>query len=246
MSRSRILGTDPTVSIETEDNQDVAGGTVLQLQATSAASDGTIATYAWAATDDAGMFSNDAVEDPTWTAPATTAAMTRWVTLTLTVTDDSDDPAMAMASVMITVPSGPTLTVETMDQTVPGGTVVNLLATSRSADVAGATRLWTATPNVGTFSNAAVEDATWTAPATTAATQVVTLTLTVTDRDGATGSASVMITVPGTDPTVSIQTADQTVAGGRVVNLLKPRPRIPMARSLRTRGPPHPMMRDVQ
>ena len=106
-----------------------------------------------------------------------------------------------------------------MDQTVPGGTVVNLLATSRSADVAGATRLWTATPNVGTFSNAAVEDVTWTAPATTAATQVVTLTLTVTTSDGATGSASVMITVPGTDPTVSIQTADQEVAGGASILL---------------------------
>ena len=51
-----------------------------------------------------------------------------------------------------------------------------------------ATRLWTATPNAGTFSDAAVEDATWTAPGTTAANQVVTLTLTVTDSDGATAS----------------------------------------------------------
>ena len=213
-----ILGTDPTVSIETED-QTVAGGTVLQLQATAAASDGTIAMYAWAATNEAGMFSDDAVEDPTWTAPATTA-VEQTVTLTLTVTDDSDEPAMATASVTITVPSGPTLTVETKDQTVPGGTVVNLLATSRSADVAGATRLWTATPNVGTFSNAAVEDATWTAPARTAATQVVTLTLTVTDNNDATGSASVKITIPGTDPTVSIETADQEVAGGAPIDLL--------------------------
>ena len=146
--------------------------------------------------------------------------MIQMVTLTLTVTDDGTvDGATDMASVMITVLSGPAVSVETMDQTVPGGTVVNLLATSRSADVAGATRLWTATPNVGTFSNAAVEDATWTAPATTAATQVVTLTLTVTDSDDATGSASVTITVPGTDPTVSIQTADREVAGGYSIQL---------------------------
>ena len=211
-----VPGTDPTVSIQTED-QDVAGGTVLQLQATSADSNGTIASYAWA-TDPAttGTFSDATVEDATWTAPATTTT-DQSVTLTLTVTDNDTDTAMA--SVMITVPSGPTVSVETMDQTVPGGTVVNLLATSRSADVAGATRLWTATPNVGTFSNAAVEDVAWTAPATTAATQVVTLTLTVTTSDGATGSASAMITVPGTGPTVSIQTADQEVAGGASILL---------------------------
>ena len=213
-----VPGTDPTVSIQTED-QDVAGGTVLQLQATSADSNGTIASYAWTA-DPAGSaggtFSDATVEDATWTAPATTT-MIQMVTLTLIVTDD--DMATDMASVMITVPRGPAVSVETMDQTVPGGTVVNLLATSRSADVAGATRLWTATPNVGTFSNAAVEDATWTAPATTAATQVVTLTLTVTTSDGATGSASAMITVPGTDPTVSIQTADGKVAGGASIPL---------------------------
>ena len=210
-----IPGTDPTVSIQTED-QTVDGGTVLQLSATSADSDGTIAMYAWTAVPAVGTFSDAAVEDATWTAPATTTA-DQVVALTLTVTDN--DGATASASVTITVPSGPTVSIETMDQTVPGGTVVNLLATSRSADVAGATRLWTATPNVGTFSDAAVEDATWTAPGTTAATQVVTLTLTVTDNDGATGIASVTITVPGTDPTVSIQTEDQDVDGGASIPL---------------------------
>ena len=211
-----VPGTDPTVSIQTED-QTVPGGTVVSLLATSAVSDGTIDMYAWATDPDAtGTFSDVAVEDPTWTAPDTTVD-DQPVTLTLTVT--ASDGADASASVIITVPSGPLVSVETIDQTVPGGTVVNLLATSRSADVAGATRLWTATPHVGTFSNAAVEDATWTAPATTAATQVVTLTLTVTASDGATGSASVMITVPGTDPTVSIQTADQDVAGGASILL---------------------------
>ena len=72
---------------------------------------------------------------------------------------------------------------------------------------------------MGTFSDATVEDATWTAPGTTARNQVVTLTLTVTDSDGDTASASVTITVPS-GPTVSIQTEDQTVFGGDSIDLL--------------------------
>ena len=221
-----ILGTNPTVSIETEE-QTVLGDTDLQLEATSAVSavsdDRTIAMYEWTATDTdnnpVGEFSPSLlVEDPTWTAPATTAA-TQVVTLTLTVTDsdgtDDADGATASDSVTITVLSGPTVSIETMDQEVAGGDSILLEATS--ADTV-ATRLWTAT--AGTFSDAAVEDATWTAPATTGATQVVTLTLTVTASDGATGSARVMITVPGTDPAVSIQTPDpDVVAGGTVVEL---------------------------
>ena len=219
-----VPGTDPTVSIETMD-QTVPGGTVVNLQATSADSNGTIALYAWATApiinpDPFGDPTTAGVEDATWTAPATTTD-DQVLTLTLMVTDN--DGNTDSDSVTITVLSGPAVPpvdIETMDQTVPGGTVLQLLATSRSADVPGATRLWTATPNVGMFSDAAVEDAIWTAPATTTATQVVTLTLIVTDSDGVTGSDSVMITVRGTDPTVSIQTEDREVAGGAEIKLV--------------------------
>ena len=76
------------------------------------------------------------------------------------------------------------------------------------ADVAIATYAWTAAPAVGTFSNAAAEDTTWTAPAATTDDQVVTLTLTVTDSGGGGARASVTITVLS-GPTVSIQTEDQ-------------------------------------
>ena len=184
VSRSRSPVPTRRSASETED-QDVAGGHGSPApEATSADSDGTIATYAWTADPAEGTFSDAAVEDATWTAPATTTA-NQVFTLTLTVTDS--DGATAMASVTIMVPSGPTVSIETVDQTVAGGTVVELVATSREDGMTSrVVRLWTAGPGtdtVGTFSNAAVEDATWTAPATTAATQVVTLTLTVTDSD---------------------------------------------------------------
>ena len=115
----------------------------------------------------------------------------------------------------------PPVSIQTMDQTVDGGTAVSLRATSSD----DATHEWTATPNVGTFGNEAVEDTTWTAPATTTDDEVVALTLTVTESGHDEAKASVMITVRGAEPTVSIQTKDQTVFGG-TFSRLKPRPRI--------------------
>ena len=45
---------------------------------------------------------------------------------------------------------------------------------------------------MGTFGNVADEDTTWTAPAKTANEQQITLTLTATDNEGATGYAEVV------------------------------------------------------
>ena len=219
-----VRGADPTVSIQTAD-QTVFGGDPIDLQATSADLNTPVTSYLWTAVPAVGTFSPMAadVEDLTWTAPATTTAI-QVVTLTLTVTDnngtdtDADDDITARDSVTITVRRGVMISVATMNSSVSGGTVVVLEASSRSADVAGATRLWTATPNVGTFVDPAAEDTTWTAPDATADDQMVTLSLTVTDGRGGGARASVTITVLS-GPTVSIQTADQTVAGGAELQL---------------------------
>ena len=135
------------------------------------------------------------------------------VTLTLTVTDS--DGATASASITITVPIGPTVSIQTADQTVFGGDSIDLLATARDSDGSSlGSHEWTADAVIGTAVGtfdpdpANEEDVTWTAPPATATIQVVTLTLTVTASDAAMvrGSDSVTITIPGTDPTVSIQT----------------------------------------
>ena len=162
--------------------------------------------------------------------------------VTLTVTASDDAMVSGSDSVTITIPgTDPTVSIETADQTVPGGTVLQLQATSRDSDSSTVgSYAWATDPvTTGTFSDAAVEDPTWTAPATTMDDQVVTLTLTVTASDDAmvSGSDSVTITIPGTDPTVSIETADQTSLEARFSSS---RPRLGIriaARSVRTRGP---------
>ena len=241
-----VRGTDPTVSIQTED-QDVAGGTVLQLEATSRDSDGTIAMYAWTAT--AGTFVDPAAEDATWTAPGTTAA-TQVVTLTLTVTDS--DGATASASVTITVPSGPTVSIETVDQTVFGGTVVELEATSADSDGSTvAAYLWTAVLADGSADDSAVgmfdpDDG----------------ERRRCDLDGAGCNGGYSGGHPDLDcdrqrtplspsPAAIVSRSRSPVPTRRSasrqrtrtslearISSLRPRPRIPMARSLRTCGPP--------
>ena len=98
----------------------------------------------------------------------------------------------------------PTVSVATQDQDVAGGAVLQLSATATDAD----SYSWTAAPNVGTFSDTAIEDPTWTAPAATVNDQVIVLTLTVAGN-GTTANASVTITVTGTGVTpVPIQTTN--------------------------------------
>ena len=74
----------PTVSILTE-AQTLDGGATLSLRATSADADGTIESYAWSGT---GTFSDPAIQNPAWTAPAATAS-DQEIVLTLTVTDNA-------------------------------------------------------------------------------------------------------------------------------------------------------------
>ena len=103
--------------------------------------------------------------------------------------------------------------------TVDGLEVVNLSAIASDPENHSLSYLWE-TNGGGTFSDTATDSPTWTAPATTLATQHITLTLTVTDSLGSTATGTVAITIDaGTPPTASISTADQTVLGGTDVSL---------------------------
>ena len=126
-----------------------------------------------------------------------------------------------MSMIMITVRGAdPTVSIQTADQTVFGGDPIDLQATSADLTTPVTSYEWTAVPAGGTFSNLAMEDTTWTAPSTTTAIQVVTLTLTVTDSNGTPDDAdditardSVTITVrrgPVDEMAVTIEAPDQS------------------------------------
>ena len=183
-----IFATHLMVSIQTG-NQTVDGGTALSLLATSSDD---VTTHAWTADPAVGTFMNAAAEDTTWTAPATTTD-DQVVMLTLSVTDGEHTPTAAAITIMITVRGAdPTVSIQTADQTVFGGDSIDLQATSADLNTPVTSYAVDRRSRCGNRSlpSATVEDATWTAPATTAANQVVTLTLTVTDSNGTTVTAT--------------------------------------------------------
>ena len=214
----------PEAAIQTAD-QEVAGGAEVTLQATAEDDDtNDTLTYAWTADDgdagttDDGTFSDAAALQPTWTAPARTNA-DRPIRLTLTV---SDGLTSHTASVVITVKANvaPVATILTQAHEVDGGGEVTLQATAEDDDTNDTlTYAWTAddgdssTTDDGTFSDAAVLQPTWTAPAKTNADRPIRLTLTV--SDGLTShTVSVVITVrANVAPQATILTVAHEVEG---------------------------------
>ena len=167
-----------------------------------------------------GTFGNAADEDTSWTAPAKTANEQQ-ITLTLTATDNEGGTGDASVIIKVSANNQPTasITQPASGTEVDGGDVVTLNATATDDDDTDLTYGWTANPNVGVFSDAAILEPTWTAPAKTNDEQEVTLTLTVSDGTS-TSTAEVTITVRANNaPEAAIQTAEQEVAGGAEVNL---------------------------
>ena len=219
--RVRAANMLPRVSIQPV-TQEVAGGVDVTFEATATDPDpdGSIASYDWNAPPNGGTFADDTIEDATWRTPAEQENAQDY-TLTLTVTDDRGGQTTTNTTVTVQAANKkPTVTIDTGAKTVGGNDVVPLTATAEDPDGAIVSYLWTASPNIGTFGNAALEDTTWAAPAKTDSEQRITLTLTATDNEGGTGSAGVVMKVSANNqPTASITTPGQEVAGGTVVTL---------------------------
>ena len=160
--------------------------------------DGTL-TYRWSS-DGGGAFDDDEALVTPWFAPRATAANERLV-LTLTVTDSTNASASATASVTVRANQAPRVTVSPSTARVDGEEVLAVSGSATDPEGDRLTFAWSSNGG-GSFDDAGASDTTWTAPATTADVQNITLTLTVTD-DGAgrlKHAAEVRVTVPGNTP----------------------------------------------
>ncbi len=188
----------------------------------SSASDGSIASYAWTASDGITLAGTDTAA-PSFTAPTLAAGAADVILIfTLTVTDN--DGATASDTVMITVeaPNAVPTANAGQDQTVASGAEVMLdgSGSNDNGDLDGdgsiETYAWTATDGI-TLTGADTAGPTFTAPTLVAGAADVTrtFTLTVTDNDGATATDTVIITVeaPNAAPTANAG-PDRTVGPG--------------------------------
>ena len=202
----------PKATITTQAHEVEGGGEVsLEATATDEDDEDTTLTYAWTADPDEGDFSDDAaVLEPTWTAPDNSNAA-QTIALTLMVTDPGGLTGTDTVTITVDSNESPTARIHTGFQLVDGGDEITLDATASDPDQDDTlTIAWTATG--GTFEDAAIEDAKWTAPATKNTAQSVRLTLTVSDPDGLSAIATVNFTVRAN--TAPVVTIDDRVADG--------------------------------
>ena len=83
----------------------VGGGEGLDLSSSVTGSDGASETFRWSSRSGLGTFSDEEAPDPIWTAPTATSEI-QYVTLTLSVSDDSGGSDSATAVVTVLAASG--------------------------------------------------------------------------------------------------------------------------------------------
>ena len=210
--------TAPTASVSATPAIVDAGGTVT-LEGTANDAESDTLTYAWTSSG-GGDFQDANALSTTWTAPARTN-VAQHIVLTLTVTDDGDGTLTVTVTVRVTVRpnQAPTASITTMPTTVNGRGAVMLTATANDPEMDGLTYEWTSSGG-GTFTDASALSTTWTAPAATADTQNIALTLTVTDAGDAFTTDTLQVEVRANQaPQAPVLPASITVNGGGSVSL---------------------------
>ena len=197
----------------------VDGLSRVTLDGTGTDPDGDTLTYGWTS-DGGGSFANASALSTTWTAPAKTNSVQR-IRLTLTVTDNGAGMLSDVATVALTVRANraPGVSVDPVSTTVYGGARVTLDGTASDPDGDRLTIAWSSDGG-GSFANDKALDTTWTAPAATAASQSITLTLRATDATMASDTATVLVTVRANQaPEVSVAPDSATVGGSNSLGL---------------------------
>lgn len=192
--------------------------------ATASDSLGHAVSYKWSASVAGGSFSNDAIANPTYTAPANTTGSNITVVLSCTAScpqnaaiKDVETVNLTVRSHSVTITSGPTLT----PSTVKAGATTNCTVTAADSLGGAVTYLWSDGGAGGSFNSTTAQNPVYTAPGnTTGANKSVTITCLAKSAADATVTKSGTATLTVQPHTVAITagptlTPDVVGSGGQ-------------------------------
>ncbi|MFY0575473.1 PKD domain-containing protein [Cystobacter fuscus] len=202
-------------------DQTVDSGSTVVLAGAGTDVDGTVVAYHWAQTSGPSVtLSNASVAAPSFTAPL--LAVDTVLGFELTVTDNEGETGRDSVAVTVRAPSNqPPVANAGPDQTVTAGAPVTLAGSGTDVDGTIVTYAWAQVSGPAvTLSGETSATATFSAPAVSAPASLG-FTLTVTDDHGASGTASVTVTVQPllNQPPTANAGADQTAIPGTPVTL---------------------------
>lgn len=198
-----VAGAHTLTTVPSANPTTVASGGAIALNANAADSLGHSLTYQWGhvtascPSDARGTFSDLSSPTPTWTAPVNQSGSPKTCRLRVTVTDGfvsavQGDVVVTIASVVhgLTLSSGPS----GAPNPAPSGASVALSVTANDTLGHAVSYSWSAscpTLGNGSFSNAAAQNPTWTAPTNSSgAAETCTISVTANDGQGLTAPGS--------------------------------------------------------
>lgn len=212
----------PTAAI-TAGAATVAAGSTLSLDASASTAPGTrsITGWAWSISSGAGIASFGGATNAA-TASLKTSGIGS-VTVQLIVTDSIGQQATTTTTLTVTAPAAPTVDIVASASAVAAGTAVSFDGSSAKAangfTITSYQWMVSATPSSLASFTTATNAATASVSTLGSSSGSFTVTLTVTDSLGQTGSATSTVTVTALGPTASISPSATTVTAGSNVTL---------------------------